>query len=549
MLRVLVLCLAALPILAQQADLSLSGIVINSKTGEPIKRAMVTIRRIPSAEEFQRPAQAAGDTQQQLTRNSFSDSGGEFHFTGLPAGRYNVTAQKPEFTLELNPQKPFQFQSVDLSGTTSGIRVSLSPLGVISGKIVDQDGLPIPGVNVVCLTVQIQDGQMQARQDRSVATDDRGVYRFWGLQPGRYFVKATGHGGGTAQTLGDANGFIGDEAFAPVYFGGGNTLASTKPIEIAPGADIQADFAVKFEPAFRVSGTIANFVPRHTASFELRTGNDDVSAIRASVNAESGRFQVTTPIVPGAYVLKATQDETVAETPFVVRGGDVGEVALVLSPLVDIPVETRFAGTAPAQQDLAIEGPPQGNCSARLLRAGALAPAETMAMLNRNARRMRGNNSIVGIAPGRYRVLVSCFGGYARSIVSGTHDFAVDPILTVEPGVTPAPVEILAAYGGGSIQGKIVSPADAPNGLTVLLAPQFASPMGPQTTLSFILPGAQAHQFQFANLAPGSYTLYAFARSDIEFRNPEFLSKLSGGVTVQIDGDDKKEVTLDGVIQ
>lgn len=551
MLRVLVLFLAALPAFAQQGDLSLSGVVINSKTGEPIKRAKVTIIGF-ATQAVQRSAATQPVDPEQFkaqTHEAFSDSSGEFHFTELSAGRYTVSAQKPEFTPEFSVGKPVQ--SIDLSGPVSGIRVSLSPLGVITGKIVDQDGLPEPGINVLCLTSQILDGQMQVRADRTVATDDRGVYRFWNLTPGKYYVKAAGHGGGTAQTVGDSNRFIGDEGFAPIYFGGGNTLASTKPVEIGPGTEINADFSIKVEPAYRVSGTVANFVPRHTVSFQLKTSDDDLSAIRATFNSETGRFMLATPVVPGAYVLRATQDGSVAETPIVVRGGDLGEVALALSPPVDIPLVTRLTGTAPAQQaQFTIEGGAPQNCFARLLQSGSLVSTDPNVPFGAVAgRRQRSHAAISGVAPGRYQVVTSCYGAYPRSVVSGSHDLTADPLLTVEPGVTPPPIEILAAYGGGSIAGKIVSNVESANGLTVLLLPRFASAAGPQTAFSFRLPGADSYQFQFANLAPGAYTLHAFARNDIEYRNPEFLRTLPSGVAVEIDGDGKKEVTLEGVIQ
>jgi hypothetical protein len=278
-------------------------------------------------------------------------------------------------------------------------------------------------------------------------------------------------------------------------------------------------------------------VPRHPASFQLRTGTDDISTVRASVNTENGRFQLGTPIVPGAYVLRVTQDQTIGETPFVICAADVGEVALALSPLIDIPVVTRFTGTPPEFSQFGIDGRPQ--CFARLQHVGALASAVASSAADKG---------IHGLAPGSYRASITCPGGYARSAVSGTHDLAADPILTLEPGTSPPPIEILAVYGGGSIRGKVVSDRDDPLGPTVIVVPRFASVTGPQMVRSFHAPGETSYQFFFGNLAPGSYTVYGFARNDIEFRDPEFQRALSGGVSVEIDGDAPKEVTIDGVI-
>jgi hypothetical protein len=309
---------------------------------------------------------------------------------------------------------------------------------------------------------------------------------------------------------------------------------------------------VKFEAAFRVTGTITNYVTRRPVAFQLRTGRDDVSTVRASVNTESGRFQLGLPIVPGAYVLRATQDQTVAEMPFVVRGGDLSNVALTLSPLLDVPVVSRFTGMPPGGDDVTTGqrgrfAPP--GCFASLQPVGVLVQAESAATMAASAIKSRGESVVRGLAPGSYRVTATCPGGYPRSVVSGTHDLAADPILNLEAGATPPPIEILAVYGGGRIQGRVAGGQSRnPNGVTVVLVPRFGSAAGPQTSFAFQQPGAELSQFFFAGLAPGSYTMYAFAQRDIEFRNPEFLQSLPGGTTVEIEADGQKEVTLDVVI-
>src|SRR5579863_4997483 len=94
MLRVLFLTILALPLLAQQEGaLSLGGIVINDKSGEPVPRALVQIGRLGSWAEARKGARPP-----MVSRSAFTDSGGEFHFNGLPPGQYTVTSQKPGFT-------------------------------------------------------------------------------------------------------------------------------------------------------------------------------------------------------------------------------------------------------------------------------------------------------------------------------------------------------------------------------------------------------------------------------------------------------------------
>ena len=78
--------------------------------------------------------------------------------------------------------------------------------------------------------------------------------------------------------------------------------------------------------------------------------------------------------------------------------------------------------------------------------------------------------------------------------------------------------------------------------------PRFASASGPVANVAFFPRNSQDElEFQFANLAPGSYTAWAFTGNDVEFRNPDFLRNLSGGVPIQVEDNKEQEITLDGV--
>ncbi len=516
MIRVLALCILALPAVAQQdGQLSLGGTVINAKTGAPLPRALVNLMHF-------------GDPKLHVQQwNGFTDSAGRFLFPGLPAGQYSITPRKPEFTSQSD--MPGEY-SVDLTASTQSVRVKLWPLGVITGKIVDQDGLPALGVIVNVLSTQIQGGLLQAISDQNVTTDDRGVYRLWNLQPGRYYIKVAGSGNGTFLTPANANTGLADESIAAVYFGGGKTLDSATPVEIALGSEAHADLSLSFEPAFKIRGAVVNFVQRRNVKFELLSGSDEVQAVGASVNNDTGKFELAA-VVAGSYVLRATQDGNTAEAPVTVRSADVDGVSLVLTPPVDIPVVTSFAGKAPG-------GQPAG-CVTQLRPSGRL---NALAALTRVAEK----DLIRGVAPGRYRVSFQCVGGYARSAISGTHDLAADPILNVEPGVSPPPIVVTVYPGGGGIKGTLAF--DGPIA-AIVLVPQFSSVAGPQMIVAGHRSGGSRLEFQTDHLPPGSYVVMAFARQDIEYRNPEFLRALSGGVVVQIDDDAEKQITLDGVVQ
>src|SRR5205807_1489725 len=79
--------------------------------------------------------------------------------------------------------------------------------GVINGTVTDSDKQPVVAVRVRALMIRDANGELT---NGSVATerltDDRGIYRLYGLTSGSYVVSA---GGGSASGGGGGGGFAG----------------------------------------------------------------------------------------------------------------------------------------------------------------------------------------------------------------------------------------------------------------------------------------------------------------------------------------------------
>jgi hypothetical protein len=503
-MRGLILCLLALPVLGQEKLVSMSGVVVNSATGEPVKRALVSITPL-----FRQPSLSV--------RTALTDASGVFRFEGVSEGQYLCQAQKPQFVAAKESDGRCSAPSTDF-------RFGLAPLGVITGRIVDQDGLPLRLVNVYALRAEIQDGLKQIRTDRSVTTDDRGMYRLWNLSPGKYFIKASGFAASTVSYIGDNAPVTSGESFPTTYYGGGKVRDSATPIEIKPGSDAVADLTLTVDRGYRIQGTLANVAPRETVKFELVSGND-ASLIRVTLNSETGRFEVAA-VTPGSYTLRATQGNSVAETPITMPVSDLSGVAMRLEPPVEIPVNVRF--TNEVKQVETIEGPQMAAGCVPMFH-----PTEGVG----NVRVLQpGANPAV--APGRYRLTLQCFNAYVRSALYGSQDLMANPEVTVAPGGAVS-IDILATNGSGTLTGRIENAGDNP---WILLVPQFLGDAVFQTV--------EPQDFDMVNLAPGNYLAYAFSSGkDIEFRNRDFIRTLTGGVTVQIEDGKESKVTIPGVVR
>lgn len=538
-----VLITAALPLIAQSqsGDLSVSGVVVNSETGEPVKNALVTLNEteIPKPESdgsfqpFQRKIP-------KKPRTAMAGASGEFAFYGLTEGNVMLSAQKPGFTAD---PKMGVNQNFELKASVGDQRILLVPLGVIEGKVVDQDGGPLWGVSIIALQASVVDGVRTFNQVRSEATDDRGVYRISGLMAGKYYIKAAGRGGGTFRYLGGQSPYYPSwESFAPVYAGGARSVASATPIEVGAGTDRSVDFALTMEPAYRIRGTLATGGSNSGVTFELVQGDEKVAASRASLHSTTGNFEVQ-DVLPGNYVLRAAKGtEERGEVTVSVRGADVEGVMLTMSPAVTVTGVIRLVGEEPKEIRSATD---------------SVGGACQLSLRERGGRSFTGGQEtaivIQSVLPGEYTAGVSCFAAYPISVMAGSQDLMRNSKYVVSPGVAPTPIEIQAKWGGGRIQGKLETKVEAaePGRLLQVLALPALSGSEPFMEQATPDPESQKGdlEFEFEGLRPGDYTLYAFARQDIEFRNPAFLQTLSGGVTVHVEENQETQVTLTKVIE
>jgi protocatechuate 3,4-dioxygenase beta subunit len=179
---VLIACLtaAAASLGAQVGTATLSGVVVSGDSA-PVGRAIVMLT-------------ADG----QPSRSQVTDDDGEFSFAGLLAARYTVTAAKPAYITTAFGAKHPGRQGTPISLATGqtvlDVRIVLPRGAVVTGTIQDMSGAPAPGVRVALVQVLSASLLVAVHQsgagpvNSTVTTDDRGVYRAYGLMPGTYLV-------------------------------------------------------------------------------------------------------------------------------------------------------------------------------------------------------------------------------------------------------------------------------------------------------------------------------------------------------------------------
>jgi hypothetical protein len=135
-----------------------------------------------------------------------TNSNGVFEFTELPAARYTLTASKTGYlTLQYGQRRPLEpGKPIDLAAgqTLNSLDFTLPRGSVITGRVVDEFGEPVPDASVQAMRFQYMGGQRQlVPAGRMAQTDDIGQFRVFGLAPGDYYVAATVRSQGLGQAI------------------------------------------------------------------------------------------------------------------------------------------------------------------------------------------------------------------------------------------------------------------------------------------------------------------------------------------------------------
>ena len=111
---------------------AIRGRVLASDGGQPMRRATVRV----SAPELR------------VARTAFTDPDGRYDFRDLPAGRYSINASKPAFVSwsygQTRPNGPGTTIALSDTQTADNVDVRLSRGAVITGRVIDEYGEPMP---------------------------------------------------------------------------------------------------------------------------------------------------------------------------------------------------------------------------------------------------------------------------------------------------------------------------------------------------------------------------------------------------------------------
>ena len=502
-------CLAQSP--ASKAAGKAGGVIAGTITvhGKGLPGVTVTLRS----------AAFGGQGQGQDLPQAKTDAEGKYRIGDVPLGSYFVTPVAPVYIVPGAGRLAFAGDPVVITGgeTIDGIDFSLVRGGVVTGKVVDAEGRP-----VIEQTVSLQSadqaagpGGFPAPGGGGARTDDRGIYRIYGVAAGRYFVSV-----GAQQRLSAYPAIMGQQAYKQTFYPDATDNSQATVVAVAEGEEVgHVDITVgSTVEEYSVTGQVidkSSNAPVPNVGFTLSVlaggGNRQraLGLLTLPVFSDgAGQFRVDN-VPAGRYMVSLSPQTSNGmsgqSAPFDVINQDVtgvvvqavsgaslsGSVALegtqdptILSELLQFQVQVFVQGSAGVANAASVQAVPLGADGSFQL--GGL-PAGTVRLSL-----MAQDSSLQGA----FKLLRTELNGAAQP--RG---------IPVSPGLQVSGVRLVAAYADGIVEGtvKIQNGTLAP-GARVFARLASAGQQGRGANLGAAGVDSRGH-FLIQNVPAGSYNL------------------------------------------
>jgi len=481
---------------------SVDGSVVNSLTHAPILRAQVTVG---AADDFV------------LTE---SDSAGQWKVEHVACGRVSITVNRAGFLR-------IQRSNVPLPANTPlhGVEIKMTPQAVLAGRVIDDQGDPIPGAQVNLMTSRVIDGVRGVQASTSATTNDLGEYRFSGLTAGKYILCANAGGG-----VVEANGA---RAYGEKCYPGPMDGGAASALDVAAGYEGRVDLALSPLVTVHVGGVVSG-KPDDAGCTVWLTPRNQIARMAMSLSAQvgaDGTFLIR-HVPRGSYMLNAMSADRqnrrlTALIPVEAGGSDIDGLQVHLDPGVSVTGTVKVvsvAGRKPATHSL----------TAMISREWGVAGGADIVW-------NEGGTSftIPYVVPGNYRLMFASPPApfYLKSATLGGRDIAGSEF-AVGPGA--GSLEIVIGDDGGAVEGDVTND-DGPAPAWIFLEKDGSPSRNARAD-------AKGH-FKIDTVPPGDYKVYAWDdNTNVEYANPQWMQRNGKGVTVTVEPGQAAQVKLIGQI-
>jgi hypothetical protein len=232
-----------------------------------------------------------------------TDADGNYRIDKVPSGSYYVFPLAHAFVVDKSQAK--QLLAVAAGEAVRDIDFALIRGGVITGKVTGADGQPLVEETVNAIPVDFQPDYN--RVSFSFQTDDRGIYRVFGLRQGKYRVSV---GTSTNRLPGELR-----QVYKQTFYPSVTDPEKAAILEVSEGGEIR-DVDIEVEPplsTFKVTGRIIDGetgkpLANVPLGVERKDGNSSISSVGGVGSNKDGEFRLEN-VMPGHYRLFAAPSD------------------------------------------------------------------------------------------------------------------------------------------------------------------------------------------------------------------------------------------------
>ncbi len=522
--------------LPQQAPpLSIRGKVLQEPGNQPIKKANVQLngRTGPSAAQY----------------SAITDSEGQFTIDDVQSGQYVVVVEHPGFVQSKAGGRRTTI-SVQSGTGKNELIFHMQPAAVITGKIVDLDGDPMPGVGVSASRTGSVVARRNSRNSGSGSANDLGEFRISGLRAGRYKITAFPPQGAGPSNLKESNNGKDQSVYLTTHYPGVLDEVQAVSVEIHPGAETRINFGLLAGRAFRVSGTVTG-VPSGGAMTQLMLlpKGGVSSGVAPQQLGEGGSFEFT-KVLPGSYLSRLIFVTLEGGEPRMqmFRMGQPIEVSnahvegLRLQPEAAGQVrgkfhldrEQRFDWTQLNVSLFAVE-----EYGSEFAYEGAMSFPATSSVNG------DGTFELKNVPGGTYQLVVGATSDKMRDYFTKSVSLGGRDVLDSGFQILPETfLDLVVSANGASIAGTVVDADGKPVANATVVDVPIAEHRSRPDLYEQDMTDASGH-FSLRGLNPGKYTVFALEELEEDVRQPEFLNSYeTRGKIVQLEEGTRKNVVL-----
>jgi protocatechuate 3,4-dioxygenase beta subunit len=524
------------------ATCTVQGQVVQTPGGQPIRKAAIVL--LATARDQDNQSETPG-------YRALTDAEGHFKIEDVKPGSYSLYFGREGF---VDAEKRHHGSGMQLwlepGQEVKDLLFHVTPAAVIVGKVRDDDGDPISGVDVLAIPYGIVPHWIARNsslgQVGQCSTDDLGECRISGLDPGRYLVAAA-----RAWFRGSPKE---GETYVPTYYPGRTDKKQAVPLDLRPGDELPVGLTLTLVRTFHVRGQVTLLpawtkkeAAQLTLESEGRASSDYDFDYASAVIDENGAFDIS-GVAPGSYTVRLDPTRVPALEAYFDAQSPQGMRTDEIVRVVDGDVN-----------DLRITPLPNGWVRGRLqMDSGQKRDWSDMVVSLQRDSAERWSAGPAGVKPdgsferpvlaGSYHARLSRasslqLGYYVKAVNLGGKDVADTGFAA--GGANPY-LEIVVSANAASIEGVVADEQGKPSsGVEVICIPE-AKRRARRDLYRQVMTDARGH-FSLLGLTPGEYQIFALDDDfeESEIADPEFVrTHESLGQTIELKEGEHKNLAL-----